>query len=58
MDQDIRQIILSSNDGIDEAAIRQAAEKKGMLTLMSSGKQRVLDGETAISEIIAATQEL
>jgi type IV pilus assembly protein PilB len=58
MDQDIRKIILSSNDGIDEEAIRKACSDKGMLTLMSSGKARILEGLTTINEIISATQEI
>lgn len=58
VDRDIRRIILSSNSGIDEEAIRKATEEKGMLTLTSSGKHRILEGLTTITEIIAATQEI
>jgi len=58
VDRDIRKIILSSNSGIDEAAIRKASEDKGMLTLTSSGRHRILEGLTSITEIIAATQEI
>ncbi len=58
VDRDVKQIILSTKDGIDEEAIRKSAEGKGMLSLMASGRHRVLDGDTTISEIIAATQEI
>ena len=58
VDRDIRKIILSSTQGIDEDAIRKAADEKGMLTLMSSGRHRILEGATTITEIIAATSEI
>jgi len=56
-DKEIKDIIFSSGDNIDEDAIRHTALKNGMLTLRASGRERIKDGHTTISEVLAATIE-
>lgn len=56
--KEIRAIILESKDSIDEAAIRESAAQRGMLSLRHSGKERVKAGLTSMDEIIAATTDI
>jgi len=54
-DKEIKEIIFSSGDNIDEDQIRHIAIKNGMLTLRASGRERIKDGHTTINEVLAAT---
>ena len=56
--KEVKRIILESKDSIDEEAIRDAAAKRGMLTLRDSGKERIIRGLTSIEEVIAATTDI
>ncbi|MEZ4700517.1 MAG: GspE/PulE family protein [Rhodothermales bacterium] len=49
---EIRSIIVESEQNIDEDAIRKQAVKEGMLTLQDAGRRIVLMGETSIQELI------
>ena len=53
----IRQIILKSRDAIDESSLREEAIQHGMVTLRGSGRGRVLEGLTTLTEIASATTE-
>jgi type IV pilus assembly protein PilB len=55
---EIRKLILSSKDFVDEELIRQEALGNGMLTLRASGRERIKEGTTTIEEIASATTEL
>ena len=48
----IRHMIVEAQNMIDEAAIRELAEKEGMLTLRDSARLIVLMGETSVTEMI------
>ncbi len=48
----IRAVIVESEENIDEDAIRQQARADGMLTLRDSARRIVLQGETSIQELI------
>lgn len=56
-DKEIKQIIYDSGENIDEDQIRKTAIRNGMLTLRASGRERIKNGNTTLSEIIAATME-
>jgi type IV pilus assembly protein PilB len=56
-DKNIKNIIFSSGDDVDEDQIRQQAVKNGMLTMRASGRERIKQGVTSIDEIIAITIE-
>lgn len=56
-DKEIKKIIFSSGDDIDEDKIREQAVKNGMLTMRASGRERVKAGVTTIEEVIAITIE-
>lgn len=53
--KEIREIIITSDEKINEEAIRDAAVKNGMLTLRVSGRERIKEGVTTIEEIAAIT---
>lgn len=55
--KEIREIIITSDERINEEAIRDAAMKNGMLTLRMSGRERIKEGVTTIEEIAAITVE-
>jgi type IV pilus assembly protein PilB len=55
--KEIRRIILESGDEVNEDAVREEAVKNGMLTLRSSGRERIKDGVTTCEEIAFATAE-
>ena len=55
--REIKQLIVSSGDDIDENAIRQQAVKDGTWTLRRSGMERMMQGVTTLEEIIATTTE-
>lgn len=54
---EIREEIIQSSRDIDEAKIRQLAEKHGMLSIKQSGLERVRAGLTSIQEIMYAAAE-
>ncbi len=51
----VRKAIFESGDDIDEDEIRQIAISEGMLTLRASARERVKEGVSCVSEVIAAT---
>ena len=51
----VRKAIFESGDDIDEDEIRQIAMSEGMLTLRASARERVKEGISCVSEVIAAT---
>jgi len=55
--KEIRELIITAGEKIDEEAIREAAVKNGMLTLRASGRERIKEGVTTIEEIAAITVE-
>ena len=55
--KEIREIIITSGEKVDEEAIKQASMRSGMLTLRSSGRGRILEGVTTIEEVTAITVE-
>ncbi|MCD6440295.1 MAG: Flp pilus assembly complex ATPase component TadA [Candidatus Marinimicrobia bacterium] len=55
--KEIRELIITAGEKIDEEAIREAAIKNGMLTLRASGRERIKEGVTTIEEIAAITVE-
>ncbi|MEA3476299.1 MAG: ATPase, T2SS/T4P/T4SS family [Candidatus Cloacimonadota bacterium] len=54
---EVRKAIVESGEEIDEALIRNIAEKQGMLSLRDSGLDRIRNGLTTISEVAYATTE-
>lgn len=55
--REIRQIIVTSANEVNETAIREQAVKEGMWTLRRSGMERMMEGLTTLEEIIATTAE-
>ncbi|MGK9475382.1 GspE/PulE family protein [Melioribacter sp. OK-6-Me] len=55
--KEIRKIIVSSGDEVDEEAIRNQARKDGTKSLRESGFEKVKLGLTSIQEVIGATME-
>ncbi len=53
--KEIRELIVSSGDVVDEEAIRETAISQGMMTLRQSGLGRVADGDTTVEAVLAAT---
>ena len=49
---EIRGIIVESKENIDEGAILDQALSEGMMTLVDSARELVLDGDTSIEELI------
>lgn len=54
---ELREIIVSSGEDIDETAIRAQAKKDGTLSLRESGMEKVRMGMTSIEEVMASTSE-
>ena len=52
---DIRRIILRSDDMVDEDAIREQAISEGMLTLQQTATRVVIMGESSIEELVRVT---
>jgi type IV pilus assembly protein PilB len=55
--REIKEIIVNSGTDINEAAIREQAQKDGMWTLRRSGMERMIEGSTTLEEIIATTTD-
>jgi type IV pilus assembly protein PilB len=55
--RDIRRLIISSGEEVDEESIRKQAEKDGMWTLRRSGIERIKEGITTLEEIASATTD-
>ncbi|MDK9700548.1 MAG: GspE/PulE family protein [bacterium] len=55
--KDLRELIISSKEDINEQAIRELAISHKMLTLRKSGFDRVKSGVTTIDEILGATTD-
>ena len=55
--REIKQLIVTAGDDVNEAAIRDQAMKDGMWTLRRSGMERMMEGVTTLEEIIATTTE-
>ncbi len=53
--QKIRNLIMGSEDLVDEDTLRQVAVEEGMTTLPSAARQLVLTGETSVEEAIRVT---
>ena len=53
----IKDIILNAGEKVDENAIREQASKDGMWTLRRSGMERMMEGVTALEEVVATTTE-
>lgn len=53
----IRQIIFSSGEEIDEEKIREEAKKDGSITLRESGIEKVRLGLTSLEEVLACTMD-
>jgi len=54
---EIRSEIIHASSDIDEERIRAIAESKGMLSMRTSGMERIRAGETSLAEVIYATTE-
>lgn len=55
--KEIRRLIVTAGEQVDEEAIRTQAIKDGMLTLRASGRERIKEGLTTIEEVAAVTVE-
>jgi len=55
--KEIKEIIVSSGNDVDENAIREQAIKDGMWTLRRSGMERMMEGATTLEEVISTTTE-
>jgi type IV pilus assembly protein PilB len=55
--KEIKEIIVSSGNDVDENAIREQAVKDGMWTLRRSGMERMMEGATTLEEVISTTTE-
>jgi type IV pilus assembly protein PilB len=55
--REIKQLIVTAGDEINENAIREQALKDGMWTLRRAGMERMMEGITTLEEIIATTTE-
>jgi type IV pilus assembly protein PilB len=53
--REIKDIIVSSGNDVDENAIREQAIKDGMWTLRRSGMERMMEGATTLEEVISTT---
>jgi type IV pilus assembly protein PilB len=53
MDDEIRQL---AHEHAPNTVIREAARRKGMITLKEHAKQKVLNGLTTFQELIRVTQ--
>jgi len=55
--KEIRRLIVTAGEQVDEEALRTQAIKEGMLTLRVSGRERIKEGVTTIEEVAAVTVE-
>ena len=55
--REIKQIIVTAGNEVDENAIREQALKDGMWTLRRAGMERMMEGITTLEEILATTTE-
>jgi type IV pilus assembly protein PilB len=55
--REIKEIIVTSGEEVNENAIREQAIKDGMWTLRRSGMERMREGVTTLEEIVATTTE-
>jgi type IV pilus assembly protein PilB len=55
--REIKQLIVTAGNDIDENALREQAMKDGMWTLRRSGMERMMEGITTLNEIVATTTE-
>jgi len=55
--REIKQIIVSSGEDVNEHAIRDQALKDGMWSLRRSGMERMMEGATTLEEVISTTTE-
>ena len=55
--REIKEIIVNSGTDINEAAIREQAQKDGMWTLRRAGMERMIEGATTLEEIISTTTD-
>ena len=55
IDEEIRKMVLKD---VDSTQIREVAKKRGMMTLLEYGLQRIKDGVTTLSEVLRVTQEI
>lgn len=55
--KEIRRLIVTAGEQVDEEALRTQAIKEGMLTLRASGRERIKEGVTTIEEVAAVTVE-
>lgn len=55
--REVKQIIVTAGNEVDENAIRTQATKDGMWTLRRSGMERMLEGITTLEEVISTTTE-
>ena len=53
--KEIRRLILSAGEQVNEEAIREQATRNGMLTLRASGLARIKEGVSTLEEVLAAT---
>jgi type IV pilus assembly protein PilB len=53
----IKDIVLNAGEKVDENAIREQAAKDGMWSLRRSGMERMMEGTTALEEVVATTTE-
>lgn len=53
--REIRHLIVSAGESIDEDAIKELAVKQGMLTLLASAREVVKMGETTVEEVMRVT---
>ncbi|MDI6804410.1 MAG: ATPase, T2SS/T4P/T4SS family [Bacteroidota bacterium] len=55
--REIKQLIVSAGNDIDENAIREQAAKDGVWSLRRAGMERMMEGVTTFEEILATTTE-
>jgi len=55
--REIKEIIVTSGEEVNENAIREQAIKDGMWTLRRSGMERMREGTTTLEEIVATTTD-
>lgn len=55
MTREIRHLVVSAGEAIDEDAVKTLAVKQGMLTLLASAREVVKMGETTIDEVMRVT---
>jgi type IV pilus assembly protein PilB len=55
--REIKELIVSAGEEINESALREQAIKDGMWTLRRSGMERMMEGATTLEEVVATTTE-